>query len=496
MFCKYCGNQLSDSAKFCDKCSKPVESITVEKLYAPASIVKRLVNFIVDRVFNLIFFLLVLFVFRGLFSDNSSQIWLSLLSIFSFALYYIIFEGIWQKTIAKFMTRTKVVMRDGSKPPLLNIIGRSFSRIIPFEQFSFLFGAYPVGWHDYLSKTIVVPSDYTAEDVKKIDFKRVRHEKGSNVALVIIVVTVSLLVVIAFIGILSSIVLVSLNVARQKGQDTTVSSSLSYIQAQASLYNENYGNYSVAKNCYQGMYSGQDVSSVISKLNSFAGERVVCYAENTSFAVSAKLISSDKTVCVDNNGFNPIGIATDINNVASCQLNQTSLSASSTPVEQSLNTYSDRRYFFSVQYPSDWETYAETTGRPYSIFFIGPNLSLSAGLRGSVVVNISENNTPQDLKLIASQFEQQIQEQADTQGNQWKILSKSTDTFLSLPAFQYVTTKLRTFDNGKTYVKQESKIILFTKGNLVYDVEYKNDIDNFDRMLATGDQVIASLQIK
>ena len=69
--------------------------------------------------------------------------------------YYMLFEIFWQKTPGKWITRTKVVMADGSKPDFLHILGRTFSRFIPFEPFSFL-GKNPVGWHDQLSKTRVI----------------------------------------------------------------------------------------------------------------------------------------------------------------------------------------------------------------------------------------------------------------------------------------------------------------------------------------------------
>lgn len=70
--------------------------------------------------------------------------------------YYILMEGLFQRTPAKFLTNTKVVREDGSPPGFAQIVGRSFARLIPFEAFSFFGGPNPVGWHDSLSKTRVV----------------------------------------------------------------------------------------------------------------------------------------------------------------------------------------------------------------------------------------------------------------------------------------------------------------------------------------------------
>jgi uncharacterized RDD family membrane protein YckC len=71
--------------------------------------------------------------------------------------YYIISEGLFQRTLGKLLTGTRVVTADGGRPTFGQIVGRSFARMIPFEAFSFLGGdGGPVGWHDSLSGTRVV----------------------------------------------------------------------------------------------------------------------------------------------------------------------------------------------------------------------------------------------------------------------------------------------------------------------------------------------------
>jgi len=76
-------------------------------------------------------------------------------------LYYVIFESIWSKTPAKFITRTKVITEYGEKPGLKTIFIRTLVRFVPFETFSFLSPERPRGWHDRWSKTIVI------DDIKK-----------------------------------------------------------------------------------------------------------------------------------------------------------------------------------------------------------------------------------------------------------------------------------------------------------------------------------------
>lgn len=68
--------------------------------------------------------------------------------------YYLFFEGIWARTPGKLLLGTQVVNLSGGKPSFGQVLGRTFSRFIPFEMFSFLFDT--PGWHDSIPKTRVV----------------------------------------------------------------------------------------------------------------------------------------------------------------------------------------------------------------------------------------------------------------------------------------------------------------------------------------------------
>jgi uncharacterized RDD family membrane protein YckC len=69
--------------------------------------------------------------------------------------YYIPFEAFFGRTIGKFVVGTKVVDENGEPPSFGQVVGRTFSRFIPFEAFSF-FVTDGRGWHDSLPKTFVV----------------------------------------------------------------------------------------------------------------------------------------------------------------------------------------------------------------------------------------------------------------------------------------------------------------------------------------------------
>ncbi|MEW4923395.1 RDD family protein [Algibacter sp. 2305UL17-15] len=82
-----------------------------------------------------------------------------------FSLFYFAIEFLTKgRSIGKYITKTKVVLEDGSAPSANDYLKRSFSRMIPFEPFSFL-GAEGRGWHDTISKTYVV-------DIEKFEAKK------------------------------------------------------------------------------------------------------------------------------------------------------------------------------------------------------------------------------------------------------------------------------------------------------------------------------------
>ena len=136
--------------------------------FKPATQNKRFLNLILDAIFLYIF----AFIFSSFFYFINSY-WIVesgqlYISIFLYFIFYLFFESIWHKTPSKFLTKTKVVMNDGAKPDFKHILGRTLSRFIPFEAFTFLGSKHPVGWHDKFSKTLVVPDHYDSEKIKAI----------------------------------------------------------------------------------------------------------------------------------------------------------------------------------------------------------------------------------------------------------------------------------------------------------------------------------------
>lgn len=84
-------------------------------------------------------------------SDGVSMLIFILISI----IYYLIFEGFFSRSVAKFITNTIVVNEDGSEPDFLTILKRTLCRFIPFDAFSYL-GGQSRGWHDSIPNVYVV----------------------------------------------------------------------------------------------------------------------------------------------------------------------------------------------------------------------------------------------------------------------------------------------------------------------------------------------------
>ncbi len=75
--------------------------------------------------------------------------------------YYLIFEWLTGRTLGKLVTGTRVIDQFGNRPSFLKVLGRSVTRFVPFEPFSF-FGGENGCWHDAWSGTRVVRTRPTA----------------------------------------------------------------------------------------------------------------------------------------------------------------------------------------------------------------------------------------------------------------------------------------------------------------------------------------------
>lgn len=118
---------------------------------------------------------------------------------------------------------------------------------------------------------------------------------------------IELLVVIAIIGVLSAIVLASLNTARAKGQDAAIKSQMRSLVSQGSLYFDNNNYYTAnasSTTCTTGMYADTNVQNIVKGIQSITTFST-CYAATTTFMAVASLkygVNGTMVWCVDASG--------------------------------------------------------------------------------------------------------------------------------------------------------------------------------------------------
>ena len=125
----------------------------------------RLANYILDYLFIMaayIFFFIIIIVIANVTNsptvisfEDENMLLLYLITFLINMFYFTLLETLTGRTMAKLITRTKVVAENGEKASLEAILIRSLCRFIPFDAFSFL-GEDARGWHDTLSKTRVI----------------------------------------------------------------------------------------------------------------------------------------------------------------------------------------------------------------------------------------------------------------------------------------------------------------------------------------------------
>ncbi|MFM2040837.1 MAG: hypothetical protein RLZZ493_1426 [Bacteroidota bacterium] len=118
---------------------------------------KRIINLLIDTmvVGILTLFVMIILDYAGInFKFISTKSNVKIIFIVIQISYYLILEFTLNKTIGKFITHSKVVNLHFSKPNFFQLIIRTVIRFVPFEFLSFI--NMGKGWHDLLSKTLVI----------------------------------------------------------------------------------------------------------------------------------------------------------------------------------------------------------------------------------------------------------------------------------------------------------------------------------------------------
>jgi prepilin-type N-terminal cleavage/methylation domain-containing protein len=122
---------------------------------------------------------------------------------------------------------------------------------------------------------------------------------------------IELLVVIAIIGILSAVVLASLNTARSKGNDAAIQSDLDAVRSEAEIYYggtgaNSYGPAFTLATCPTSgtsmFFADSTIARAIAGATTASAGTVQCVSTATSYVVQSPLSTSGSYWCVDSSG--------------------------------------------------------------------------------------------------------------------------------------------------------------------------------------------------
>jgi prepilin-type N-terminal cleavage/methylation domain-containing protein len=115
---------------------------------------------------------------------------------------------------------------------------------------------------------------------------------------------IELLVVIAIIGILASVVLASLNTARDKGADAAAKSSLNNMRAQAELVYD-----SATPNTYAAVCANATIAAALTAAGTATGNAAACADDTQQWGAQIQL-KSGQYYCVDSTGKSSLNAGT------------------------------------------------------------------------------------------------------------------------------------------------------------------------------------------
>jgi uncharacterized RDD family membrane protein YckC len=147
-----------------------------QQTLVPASVGKRLLNFIIDTVaFYIIAFIIAILLALTLqdkyleYVDHVGEKGIFVFSLLLDIAYFTIAEGFCNgRTLGKLCTGTRVVNQDGSGIDLKKAFLRTLSRLIPFEVISIFFSTRP--WHDAWTNTWVIDVKRSANPLDETNY--------------------------------------------------------------------------------------------------------------------------------------------------------------------------------------------------------------------------------------------------------------------------------------------------------------------------------------
>ncbi len=184
VFCRKCGKEISQDAKFCEYCGENLDIITKNQetetrsaepgkwpSHEKAGFGIRFISYILDSIVIGIISSIITFPFTPTYIpsitfNNSTGVELfdisSILTSLLGILYFVYFEGQRGATPGKMVTKLKVVGTDGTMPigyggAFIRYIGRMISLLVlALGYIWIIFDKDKQGWHDKIANTYVV----------------------------------------------------------------------------------------------------------------------------------------------------------------------------------------------------------------------------------------------------------------------------------------------------------------------------------------------------
>ena len=224
--------------------------------------------------------------------------------------YYVLMTHKYGATLGKMLVGIRVKSDDLSTLSLKNIIiretvGKFVSGIL--LSIGYIIAAFTDkkrSLHDMFAHSVVVYKD---------------PSKKYSPGVIIAIIVAALIPVIAIFGILSSVVLVSLNVAREKASDARVTSNFMSVRTIAEVYSMKNNSYSTAKDCSSGIFVDDSMKQIISTMSSAGKNTLTCLAHTATYAISSTLKDPTKSFCIDSTGYMDNGVAVDDGSKAFCK---------------------------------------------------------------------------------------------------------------------------------------------------------------------------------
>lgn len=147
------------------------------------------------------------------------------------------------------------------------------------------------------------------------------------------------------------------------------------------------------------------------------------------------------------------GVYLNVKNTDSIQNNNVLVATSTLGME--LTTYTNDEFGYSISYPKTWEIDTQSEASSTTMFFMDPNQG-NGLLRTSVVITTAHLPAPQSMETTVSNYKQAL-EYNKTKEEQDVLLEDYSTTFMGFLAHEFISTKLRSFDEGKTFIKRKQR---------------------------------------